>query len=94
VIGLLTRKLDFHFTGFDWDNGSPDPDIGSDTFSARLTGQGDAPQVASHLHYHGRRWSVAVRQRQTTHRDRRLESLTGFSGCEVGALCAALGRFR
>jgi hypothetical protein len=89
VIGLLTRKLDFHFTGFDWDNGSPDPDIGSDTFSARLTGQGDAPQVASHLHYHGRRWGVAVRQRQTTDRDRRLESLTGFSGCEVGALCAA-----
>ena len=39
--------------GFDWDNGSPDPDIGSDTFSARLTGQGDAPQVASHLHHHG-----------------------------------------
>ena len=28
--------------GFDWDNCSPDPDIGSDTFGARLTGQGDA----------------------------------------------------
>lgn len=69
--------------GFAWDNRSPDPDVGSDTFSARWTGQGEAPQAASHLHYHGRRWGVAVRERQTTDQDRRLESLTGYSGCEV-----------
>ena len=27
--------------GFDWYNSSPGPNVGADTFSARLTGQGE-----------------------------------------------------
>lgn len=80
--------------GFDWYNGSPDPNVGADTFSARWTGQGETPREASHLHYHGRRRGVPARERQTTDRNRGLGSSAGFPVVKSSRCAPLLGRFR
>ena len=84
----------YRTVGFDWYNGSPDPNVGADTFSARWTGQGETPREASHLHYHGRRRGVPARERQTPDRNRGLGSSAGFPVVKSSRCAPLLGRFR
>lgn len=87
---LATKTMHcWRLMGFDWDNSSPDPDIGSDTFSAWWWAKA-MPRKRRHAFTTTAAdgvWPFVSGKRPM---ERCLESLTGFSGREVGALCAAL----